>query len=387
MQQNRYYQEIKTILSSEEAPCLSLYLPTPSKGQGYRLGLRQLKHLLQEARERLLQTQLSRPAQQSLLAPIEALPAEIALWNTVSPGLAVFRSATLYRTYHLSYAPPPQVVVGEHFFIKPLLPLLSHNEHFYLLVLSRKQVRLLVCHPFGQHEVPLPENVTSPPGSWRERWSRAHALQYHSGSPLTRHGKRGAVMYHGQGAGEQEQQADELRYIRQIDHAVHALLRSQHAPLVLAAVSSLQALYRHVNTYPFLLKEGLEGNFDEVSAASLRQRAWPLVVSALQEMQQEALARFREREGTGQASGDLSEIARAACGGRIQLLFIAEEATLWGRLDPGTQTVEAHAEAQPDDEDLVDRLAAQTILHDGQVSLVAPAHMPAPGPLAALFRY
>jgi hypothetical protein len=34
MQQSRYYQEIKTVLSSEDAPCLSLYLPTPSKGQG-----------------------------------------------------------------------------------------------------------------------------------------------------------------------------------------------------------------------------------------------------------------------------------------------------------------------------------------------------------------
>jgi hypothetical protein len=387
MQQSRYYQEIKTVLSSEGAPCLSLYLPTPSKGQGYYLGPRLLKRLLHEARERLAQTQLSVAEQRSLLAPIEALPAETSLWNTVSPGLAVFRSATLYQIYHLSYAPRPQVVIGAHFFIKPLLPLLSRNERFYLLVLSRKHVRLLVCHPFGQQEIPLPESITSPPGSWRERWSRAHALQYHSGSPVTHHGRRGAVMYHGQGAGEPEEQADELRYIRQIDHAVHALLRSQQAPLVLAAVSSLQALYRRVNTYPFLLKEGLEGNFDEVSAALLRRRAWPLVVSSLRQAQQETLARFREREGAGQASADLDEIARAACSGRIQLLFIAEEATIWGRLDPVTQTIDVHAEARPGDEDLVDQLAAQTILHDGLVSVVAPEHMPTPGPLAAIFRF
>jgi hypothetical protein len=52
-----------------------------------------------------------------------------------------------------------------------------------------------------------------------------------------------------------------------------------------------------------------------------------------------------------------------------------------------TQTIDVHAEARPGDEDLVDQLAAQTILHDGLASVVAPEHMPIPGPLAAIFRY
>ena len=60
----------------------------------------------------------------------------------------------------------------------------------------------------------------------------------------------------------------------------------------------------------------------------------------------------------------------------------AERATL----NPATNTLQMHQQAEPGDEDLLERAATQTLLHNGAVYAVEQANMPGESRLSAVFR-
>ncbi len=55
-------------------------------------------------------------------------------------------------------------------------------------------------------------------------------------------------------------------------------------------------------------------------------------------------------------------------------------------LDPATNTLQMHQQAEPGDEDLPERVATQTLLHNGAVYAVEQANMPGEARLSAVFR-
>jgi hypothetical protein len=78
-------------------------------------------------------------------------------------GLALFLAPHIFREYRVPVALDEWVVVTHRFHIKPLLPLLSGNGHFFVLALSQKEVRLLQGTRYSISEVELqgvPQGIT-----------------------------------------------------------------------------------------------------------------------------------------------------------------------------------------------------------------------------------
>src|SRR5438067_703693 len=78
------------------------------------------------------------------------------------------------------------------------------------------------------------------------------------------------------------------------DHFRH----NEQAPLVLAADTVLQPIYREVNTYPHLLAEGIKGSPERLSAQELHGRAWDLVRPHFDEEREKIAARYRDLVGS-----------------------------------------------------------------------------------------
>ena len=57
--------------------------------------------------------------------------------------MALFRAPGFTQVFHLPRAFPERCAVGDRFFLKPLLPLVAEDDVFYVLALSRNEVRLL----------------------------------------------------------------------------------------------------------------------------------------------------------------------------------------------------------------------------------------------------
>ncbi|WNZ43543.1 hypothetical protein Q2T42_17000 [Leptolyngbya boryana CZ1] len=86
-------------------------------------------------------------------------------------------------------------------------------------------------------------------------------------------------------------------------------------------------------------------------------------------------------------STKLEETVPAAYYGRVDRLFVAVGVQKWGRFDPNANEIQIHTHAEVGDEDLLDAAAIQTLINGGIVYAVEPDVMPAPAPIAAVFRY
>src|SRR5262249_29983536 len=82
-----------------------------------------------------------------------------------------------------------------------------------------------------------------------------------------------------------------------VDHGLHHFWHTKQAPLVLAADTVLQPIYRAANTYPHLLAEGIKGSPEHLGAQELHARARDLVRPHFEEEREKIAARYRELVG------------------------------------------------------------------------------------------
>jgi hypothetical protein len=377
--------ELRSLIEQGAGMCVSIFLPIYQAEPEWQQNRIRLENLLRQAKEHLVARGLHGAAAQEFLAPAYQLIEDRPFWHQ-SDGLALFTGAEFFRVYRLPLVFEELVVVDERFHITPLLALPRGDDHFYVLALSLKQARLFHATPSGFIPVVLPGVPHGLADALKyDEFAKQHQL--HPGVP-GHGGERGAI-FHGQGDRDEVIKEEILRYFQQINRGVQAALRNERAPLLLAGVAYLLAIYRQANTYSELLEEAILGSPDDLRPEELHTRAWPIVAPRFERDRIEAMARYQQLLGAqpALASSYLRAIVPAAHDGRIATLFVAAGQRRWGTFDPTTGVLILHEAAQPRDTELVDFAAIETILHSGAVYVVAPEQLTDAAPLAAIFRY
>jgi hypothetical protein len=346
------------------------------------------KNLLRRAEERLVAVGYAEAERQILLAPVAALLAAADFWQHQPAGLAVFRSPTSWQVLSLSRPVPEQMMLGNTFYLTPVLPLVDGDGPFFLLALSQNEVRFFQGSREHLRAVDVPPTVPPNLAEVARFVDAERQPGYHTDTPRQGSGRRSAVFFGHGGASDYDD--DVLRpYCQQIDHGLRPLLGNGPTPLVLAGVESLLALYRAVNTYPHLLPNGVIGNPEAArrSVEDLHARGWAIAAPVYQSQVSQDIAQYRQVVGTGRASGDPDEVVPAAMAGRVAVLFLASGAQRWGRFDLTSNSVSPREADAPDAEELLNLAAVRTLRNGGVVHVLEPAAMPAEGGLAALYRY
>jgi Bacterial archaeo-eukaryotic release factor family 3 len=380
--------DLATLLETRPGWHISMFMPMVQRGAATQQNPIRCKTLLRQAEEQLLANGLRPQEARDLMQPVQKLLPNRDFWQRQSHGLAFFTAPHVFRAYRVPLALEELVVVNYRFHIKPLLPLLSGDGHFFMLALSQKAVRLLRATRFSIDEVELPG---VPQGV-------AAALQYDDVEKRDHHypGPQGrpaggVAPFAGHGVDVEDathQPHDAiLRYCQQVDTSLRAFLRSEHAPLVLAGVEYLLPIYRRANTYPYLLEEAVTGNPEGLRPEELHERAWAVVQPHFQQAQEGAAAQYRGLVGTGRATSEIPAIVMAAYDGRIDTLFVAVGVQQWGIFDAGSRGLEVHQEAVAGDDDLLDLAAMYTLLRRGIVYAVPPHRLPDQTSAAAILRY
>lgn len=376
--------QIRALAEARDGWHISLFMPVHPLGFEAQQNPIRLKNLLDTAEERLVEGGMRNPDARDLLAQARSLETNGYFWRFQSEGLAIFCSQDLFQRYRLPLRFAELVVVDERFHIKPLLPLLSGDGHFYVLALSQNEIRLLQASRDSVTVVDLedvPESLAD-----ALRWDDPERqLQWHTGTGTRADGR--AAIFHGHGVGTDNTKTNILRYFQKVDDGICRILAEDPAPLVLAGVDYLLPIYRSASDYPNLVENVITGNPEELSDADLHQAAWPLVQPRFAREQKAAEARYRQLAASGQATADLDEALGAAHQGRVETLFVALGRQHWGHFDRTSQRSEIHAEPKAGDEDLLDLAAVQTLLQGGTIYVVEPEQMPAAADVAAIFRY
>jgi len=368
---------LETLLKTQAQPCVSIFLPTERAGREVQQNPIRLKNLIRDAEHRL--QELGVRSVDAITKPAHELVSDGAFWRHQGDGLALFLAPDFAESYTLPTPFENLAVVADHFHLKPLLPVISDAQHFYVLGLSQQYVKLFRGGRYSVGEVKL----SGVPASLRD------ALQYDDREPsLQSHGGGGTrAIFHGQGLGKDDPKDDIKRYFRLIDSGLHEILKEERAPLVLAGVDYLLPLYREVTEYPHVTDVGVEGSPEHVSVEELHGRAWDIVAPLFGKDLEAAKARYLAMADTPNGTSDVKRAVRAAHQGRVDSLFVAVGEHLWGTWEPTTEAIHVHPEPEAGDVDLLDSAAAQAWLHQASVFAVPPAEVPGGGQLAATLRY
>jgi len=379
--------DFKLLMKTNDQFCLSIYMRTYRAGKETQQGRIRLKNLLQEAEEKLMQNGMRRSDVQLFLAPLEEMILNNQFWQNQRDGLAVFLSKDIYNYYSLPFEFDDFLFIGQHFYVKPLLPFILGDGQFYVLALSQNDVRMFECSRVNVREIEI-KNIPHSLAEAMQYDDPQRQLQQHSNT-LPGTNSKAAALFNGQGIGPDDSKNNILRYCRLIDQGLQDVLRSKKAPLVMMGVDFLLSIYRHANSYAFLTDETIPGNPEELSGEDIQTLAWPLVEHYFHKAEQEALTYYGPFQGTGRTIKEIAEVVPASYNGRIELLFLAdgEKQKQWGIYDFVQNSVKIHSEPEPGDDELYDLAIRQTILNGGSVYIMDQMKMPEGGNMAALLRY
>jgi hypothetical protein len=381
-------KDLQELIDQSSDVCVSILMPT-HRGSDARQDPIRLRNSIQRAQDRLLEMGMRTSEAAKLLEPVSRLLLDAEFWRNQGAGLAIYVSQEIFRVYRLPLNLPDIIGVNGRFQVRPLLPLFTDGL-FYVLVVSQNQIRLLQSTRLIAREVPL--EGTRVPGNLAKALKydvHEKALQFHTQTSTLAGGRRRAAIFHGHGGFDKSVHKDDLvRFLQQVARGVREILAGEQAPLVLAGVDYLHAIFRQVNTYPGLVEQGLPGNLDRAGDDELREKAWEIVQPHFLRAQEEATAQFGRSASLALASDDLAEVVRATCAGRVGVLF-AGDSPQWGRYDMQADTVDVHPARQEGDDDLCDLAAYQTLRHGGLVyaGTMDRRFRPSPKPLAAIYRY
>ena len=376
--------ELRALMDCKTGSCVSIFLPTHSKGGDTQQDPIRLKNLLKDAEEKLTQKGMKSASAKALLRPAQDLVSDTRFWSHQSHGLAIFVSPERFIMHSAPFNFDELVVVASRFHTKPLLPILSGDGRFYVLALSQNQVRLLQGTRFSMDEVDL-ETVPKSLTEALQHDETEKQLKWHAQRQTPSGGRTG--IFHGHGGGIDNSKDDILRFLRTVDKGLRDTIGGNGAPLVLAAVEFLIPIYKEANTYSNLLERGIAGNPEGVSSEELHSQAWEIVEPFFNQAQQRAVERYYSLAGTGRTDQHLDSVIRAAYSGQVDTLFVPIGVQRWGRFDPEDLSVHVHDEPEPGDEDLLDFAAIQTILNSGTVYAVEPENVPDSRYVAATLRY
>ncbi len=376
--------------------CVSIYMPTERVGVSTKQNPIRFKQLINQAEEDLKKLGFETNDIKDFFDPAYTLLRDDTFWQHQQQGLAVLLSKEDFRTLQLPYEVDTLYTVKDHFYLKPLLELLYEGGDFYILALSQNEIRLLKGNPSGVNEVDLKDTPTSLAEAMRLYDGQEH-LQWHSGTvepkgqaPGQAQGTQRPAMYHGQGGGEMNKKDYLLQYFQKVDAGLNEMLRDSLSPLVLAGVEFLLPIYKEANSYQHLVEQGITGNPDDLPAEQLYQKAWTIVKPVFERTKQEIYERFKQLSGWNdkRATTDMNEVIKAAPFGRVEVLFLDKNAKQWGDFNKEKNEVKLEEEAQPNNRDLLDYAAIQTLANGGIVYAVEAQEVPGGGsPVAAILRY
>lgn len=377
---------LKELIAQEGKWCVSLYMPTHRMGRDQQQDPIRLKNLLAQAEANLLTNGVRRPEVQKMMGPADELLWNRDFWQHQGDGLAIFLTNDFYKVYRLPVRFDEHVNTGTSFYIKPLLPCLGRGIKFYVLAVSLNKIRLFEGNADTMSEIGLNFPTSMEEALWTDDPEKQ--LNMHSGSVSSGDGRNSTGVFHGHDPAD-EDKTNILRYFQSVNQGLNTLLDDRNIPMVLAGVDYLLPIYREASSYQNLLEDGIVGNPDRENTKELHQKAWEIVRPIFEESQKKAYEKFEQLSGqkSDLAVNDIKAAVKAAVFGQVETIFVPLGAQKWGRYDAQNNKVLLKKEPAPENEDLFDFAAGQTLLNSGQVFAVPPEQMPGGGELAAILRY
>ncbi|WP_026379602.1 baeRF3 domain-containing protein [Afifella pfennigii] len=374
-------------------PKISLYLPMEVRGAETQQNPIRLKNALTRARDLLEEAGVGGRTIKQLTDEAEARIEDFDFWQHQDQALAVLIDASGIDWIKLPGEVEELVLIGERFHLRPLIRIFADPGTGHLLCVTRDFARL---YDLTRHDIRPVEVKGMPDGydKFRGMSEFEGNVGFHAnaaGSSARGGGASGVPQYHSLGPSPDEQAEAEFdSYLGEVARAVDRHLAGRAQPLMLAAEPRTLGHLAAKLHYREVAAEHLNVDPASKRETQLHEAAWPMLERHVDSGRAEALERLRARLGDANAEGamrDIDAIARAAVEGRLEAVFIARGAHLWGRYDGDRHRTELLEREAPGAGDLIDFVAVSALNAGGAVYSLDGETAEEIGPVAALARY
>jgi hypothetical protein len=386
-------EEVKALAAESVSPAVSIFLPFHPRGPEFRQDRARLRNLARDAERRLVERGCRAVVARDIVRPAVDLADDANFWrDEANGGVAMFLGPDQARRYGMPGDVREELAVGDHFSIKPLLPLLADDGAFFIIASSSARTRLAAASRWQVREI---DDVRMPPGVQ----AVVGETEYQDtvlGHPVSRPGIRVWPTHQGMGkvsnAGETPEElrrTEFIEYLNRVGAVVNQYFSGKPQPVVLVALPDIAGHLRAIVHLKTLVPDNLDSNPDPVPLEQQRDRAYELLRPNFAAARQQALDHFYTLLGNGspKAGTQPIDVIDGARWGRVDTLFVEEGARIWGRVGDQPRQVEIHENTMPQDEDLIDRAAIETMLHGGTVVVLAAGRFWVDRPIAAIFRW
>jgi hypothetical protein len=383
-------EDLAGITGFEAENSISIFIPAHSSGVEVN-NLHDailLKNNVQSARKILLEKGLQQRTADAILKPAFDLVDDREFWNSQSEGLAVFIAEGFFKFVKLPFKVKEKLYVNSTFFITPLLPMMSEDEHFFLLLLSKKDANIYRGDAFGMEllEIEGLPNGIEDVIHFEEKNERQ--LMRRAGGGAGRDAISGGGNYHGHGSGLADEPEYISQYLKEVDQTLWVeLLANEKAPLILAGTEGIIGQFRTISKYKNVVESMLSGNFDHEDKNSLFQKVKGIAAPIFEENTKKALKTYYDNS-TGELTSSIPEdVIPASFYSQVSDLFVVRDAHIWGTFDQASNDLQIHEDKQEGDTCLINKAVVQTIKNGGSVHVLDQERMPAQSKIAAFMRF
>jgi hypothetical protein len=378
-------EEFAELANYQSERCVSIFIPTHRSGVevNEKQDIIVLKNQLQEAQKQLQQKGMTKDDAGQLLKPGFDLLNHETFWNNQLAGLALFIAKDYVKTLTLPLTVKEELFINSSFYVSPLMPILTSNEQFYMLVFSKHVSHFYLGDAFGMQELEvegLPQGVDD-----------VIHFEEKDKSQLFRGGGTAPgqpANFHGHGSGLADDREYVIQYLKELDQTLwKEVLANNHKPLILAAVDNLVALYRQNSHYKHISEEAIIGNYEREDKLTLWEKAREKLTPYFKAVHDDALKNYYNQIATPLTSSMPETVIPASFYSRISDLFVQKDVHIWGTFNETDNVLSIHNEKQDGDECLINKAVVKTVLNGGVVHVLDAEKMPKESVIAAFMRF
>lgn len=371
------------ILKAHAFPCISIYMQTNRCYPDNVQDPLRFKNLVSRAENEGIKS-VGKRVIAPLIERLRTLQDDQEFWSHMLDGLAVFMSPDYFRVFKLQQTVNEQAHVSDVFFIKPLIKIYQMNVRFQVLALTKTGVRLYEGNRYRLDEIEMDSEV---PKTMTEALGTEITPPHMTVASYGGVGQ-GSSMRHGHSSRKDEEELDEERYFRAVDHAIsehHSKLSG--LPLILAALPQHQSIFRSLSHNQHLLEDGVTSDPRLLETDALREMAWKVLEPHWQRKIDDFLARYEEAQSKGLGSDNPFYITEAALAGNVLALLLDQERIYPGGIDTAAGDISFSKAAPGKEHDVFEDLAITVLGKGGEVLVLPSERMPSESGIAAIFRH